>query len=512
MNLRRLLATCALLLAVPTLPAAAELDCPNISCARARIPQAPRGPERAGTEIERRAIESYLHRLDTSRSLMLDKESTDLGAKLTGVFENLQAGNYSQIMTVHERLIALQLASEAHAKALVADENFKLDETIEIRIDPDQRGYPKSEDERNELWRKLVHFQMSNYIGAGEKLPEAKRLLAYHRYELRNEATARAAAGDLLDLPRSVRHRARPALELSLARGGRGLPHLDVAVARGDRRGALGARRIPSSSGSSRRRGRMDRAGPEPNDKIIAVAEDGESVNIVDMPLREAVSLIRGKKGTKVHLTVLRQGDETQRFPLAIVRDKIDLAEQAASLRFETRERHGKPFKLAIIDRPRSTAIPIPASASAPTTSRSCSAGEGGEGRRPAARPLAQRRWPARARREDLGLLHPQGRGRRRAEPARLASVLSDRDERILYTGPMVVHVSRVGVGVGDPRRRAQGLHRAVITGDDHTFGKGTVQTVTPLPPGLGALKITTARFFRPGGQSTQNDGVASTW
>jgi carboxyl-terminal processing protease len=40
--------------------------------------------------------------------------------------------------------------------------------------------------------------------------------------------------------------------------------------------------------------------------------------------------------------------------------------------------------------------------------------------------------------------------------------------------------------------------------------GKGTVQTVTPLPPGLGALKITTARFFRPGGRSTQNDGVSS--
>jgi len=50
---------------------------------------------------------------------------------------------------------------------------------------------------------------------------------------------------------------------------------------------------------------------------------------------------------------------------------------------------------------------------------------------------------------------------------------------------------------------------RAVITGDDHTYGKGTVQTVTQLPPGQGALKITTALFFRPGGQSTQNDGVS---
>jgi hypothetical protein len=36
------------------------------------------------------------------------------------------------------------------------------------------------------------------------------------------------------------------------------------------------------------------------------------------------------------------------------------------------------------------------------------------------------------------------------------------------------------------------------------------VQSVFPLPPGLGALKVTTALFFRPGGASTQASGVAS--
>jgi hypothetical protein len=34
------------------------------------------------------------------------------------------------------------------------------------------------------------------------------------------------------------------------------------------------------------------------------------------------------------------------------------------------------------------------------------------------------------------------------------------------------------------------------------------VQTVSSLEPGLGALKITTAMFYRPGGKSTQHDGV----
>jgi carboxyl-terminal processing protease len=89
--------------------------------------------------------------------------------------------------------------------------------------------------------------------------------------------------------------------------------------------------------------------------------------------------------------------------------------------------------------------------------------------------------------------------------------VLADRDERILYTGPMVVHTSRLSASASEILAGALlDYRRAVITGDDHTFGKGTVQTVTPLHPGQGALKITTAMFFRPGGRSTQNDGVLS--
>jgi carboxyl-terminal processing protease len=87
--------------------------------------------------------------------------------------------------------------------------------------------------------------------------------------------------------------------------------------------------------------------------------------------------------------------------------------------------------------------------------------------------------------------------------------VLSDRDESILYSGPLVVHTSRVSASAAEILAGAlKDYKRAVITGDDHTFGKGTVQTVSSLAPGLGALKITTAMFYRPGGKSTQHGGV----
>src|SRR4029079_13855765 len=45
------------------------------------------------------------------------------------------------------------------------------------------------------------------------------------------------------------------------------------------------------------------------NDRIVAVAQDGkEPVDVVNMKLPKFVSMIRGPKGTKVHLTVVPAG------------------------------------------------------------------------------------------------------------------------------------------------------------------------------------------------------------
>jgi len=495
-------------------PAAAELDCPSISQLTGEFRKQHVSQSALGAESEQRAIESYLQRLDTSRSLMLESEVAELRGKLAGIFERLRAGDCAQIAAVHESLTAHQALSEVHAKELMADEGFALDENVEIKIDPDERGYPKSEDERKDLWRRLVHFQMSNYLSAGEKLAEAKRLLA-HRYELRTKRLRELPQSEIFSVfldsfataldphsnylsPEAVED-FRISMSLSLE---------GIGVALSERDGYSVVEHIIPGGAADR----LEK-GLEPNDKIIGVAEDGgDAVNIVDMPLREAVSLIRGKKGTKVHLTVLRQGDETQRFPLAIVRDKIDLAEQAASLRFETRERNGKPFKLAIIDLPSFYGDSNPGQrqctddvekllaqvleAGADGLLLDLSRNGGG---------LLEHAVKISGffihKGEVVGVQNARGQ----------LSVLSDRDERMLYTGPMVVHVSRVSASASEILAGAlKDYHRAVITGDDHTFGKGTVQTVTPLPPGLGALKITTARFFRPGGHSTQNDGVAS--
>lgn len=52
-----------------------------------------------------------------------------------------------------------------------------------------------------------------------------------------------------------------------------------------------------------------------------------------------------------------------------------------------------------------------------------------------------------------------------------------------------------------------QDNHRATIVGT-RSFGKGSVQTILPMGPSVGALRLTTARYYTPSGQSIQAKGI----
>jgi carboxyl-terminal processing protease len=194
------------------------------------------------------------------------------------------------------------------------------------------------------------------------------------------------------------------------------------------------------------------------------------------------------------------------------VRDTIDLAEEAAKLRFEQREVGDKKLKLAILELPSFYGDPNP-------------------GKRQCTKDVARLLHQVKQEKADglvldlskngggllphavtvSGFFLRQGeivgvkdaRGRRQE--------LKDRDEEILYSGPLVVHTSRASASAAEILAGAlKDYRRAVMAGDEHTFGKGTVQTVVKYPRGRseGAIQVTTAFFFRPGGKSTQHGGV----
>ena len=97
--------------------------------------------------------------------------------------------------------------------------------------------------------------------------------------------------------------------------------------------------------------------------------------------------------------------------------------------------------------------------------------------------------------------------------------VLSDEDPSVLWDGPLVILVNELSASASEILAAAmQDYKRAIIIGSKQTYGKGTVQNVIDLNRWLrsnefgdvGALKLTTQKFYRVNGGSTQLEGVKS--
>jgi len=465
--------------------------------------------------VRSRAVETYLERLDPQRLLYLDAEQQRLAERLEEAFLEVRSGECTKLRAIHEDATARTREQEAFVRRFVGRDDYQVDTNAEIVLDPEKRGWPKTKEQRDAWLRALIHFQASNFLAGGETLPEARERLI-HRYELRTRRIVELDREDLysgyldalanaLDphssyLTQDALDDFQIQMELSLE---------GIGVALSDRDGyAVVEQIIPG--------GAADRiTALQPQDRIIAVGEDGKDpVDIIDLPLRDVVRLIRGRKGTRVHLTVLREADKVERFQVAILRDKINLEEQAAKLRFETLEVGKKKLKLAVLELPSFYGD-----------------GDGDPSKRQGSRDV--KRLLEQAKREKAhGVLLDLSRngGGLLDDAVRISGcfvrqggivavqsseermrVLEDPDDGVIWPGPLVVLTSRVSASASEILAGAmKDYRRAVLVGDAHTFGKGTVQSLIPLRTGLGALKITTGLFFRPGGAATQHEGVAA--
>lgn len=462
-------------------------------------------------EIHARSADTFLRRRDPQRSLIDKSEAESLRQRLESGFKNLFRGNCAQLLATHNDFISYHERGQAEVKTFLSSPDYQIDRNASLVLDPKERERPEDTDSRQRLLETLTHFQVSNFLADGQSLEDAKRRVI-HRYELR---TRRLRDLDESQLLSSLLNAFSSSLDphssylssddLEDFRIGMQLSLEGIGVSLSERDGyAVVEQVIPG--------GAADRLKIlKPQDKIIAVAEENAvPVDVIDMTLRDIVRLIRGKKGSTVTLTVLRKVDETKRFTISIVRDKIDLEQQAAKIRIETIHRNEMKYRMAVLELPSFY-------------------GDRDSKKRLSSRDVRGLLGSLEGKGID-GLLFDLSRNGGGLledaieisgfflEEADIVAVKDNRNRRhifedpdpeILFSGPMVVLVSRASASAAEILAGAlRDYDRAVIVGDHRTFGKGTVQSVFPLKPGLGALRVTTALFFRPGGISTQKTGV----
>jgi carboxyl-terminal processing protease len=279
--------------------------------------------------------------------------------------------------------------------------------------------------------------------------------------------------------------------------------------------------------------GAADREGSlKPKDKVVGVGEglSGPIEDVVDMKLNDVVKKIRGKRGTVVRLEVISAKDN-ERKTYTITRDRIELKDSEA--RSEIIERgkksDGTPYRIGVIHLP-SFYMDMERAQMGFSNYKSAT--------RDVRRLLEQfNTQKVDAVVVDLrlngggslteavslsGLFIDNGPVVQVKGPDGRIDVYKD-DPGMVWQGPLVVMINKFSASASEIFAGAiQDYGRGIVVGDHATHGKGTVQQLINLGEGLlnfrldagqdkfGALKLTIQQFYRPGGDSTQNRGVAS--
>lgn len=257
------------------------------------------------------------------------------------------------------------------------------------------------------------------------------------------------------------------------------------------------------------------------NDRIIAVAQgDSEFVDVKYLKLQKIVDMIRGEKGTTVRIKIIPAEDPASKKIIAIVRDEVPLKEKLANAELlVTPPDLGKTLRVGWINLSNFYADmengTVSTSADVERLLRRLmkekidglvlDLRDNGGGSLDEAIKLT-------------GLFVPAGPVVQAKDWRGSITWRDCENDKPVYDGPMIVLTNKASASASEILAAAlQDYRRALIVGDQSTFGKGTVQTILPVErympffsdkKNAGELKVTIQKFYRIAGGSTQLKGV----
>ncbi len=481
-------------------------------------------------EIAGRWFSIFLEALDPMKVYFLQSDVDAFLQKRESLDDLVKRGDVSFAYEVYNRFLErvdsrLPLVEKFLSEPL----DFTVDESIVV--DRDSTDWAKSEAEAVDNWRKRIKYDL--LVQKMEKTPpeEAKDKLL-RRYKSFSKRMHQMTADELLETYLT-------SLTSSLD------PHTSFMSPGTLENFEIGMRLQLDGIGASLKAedgyttvaeivpgGAADRDGRlKKKDRVIGVGQgtDGEIVDVVDMNLNEVVKLIRGKRGTIVRLKVIPVG-QTAPKEYDITRAKIELKDsEARGELIETgKKADGTPWRIGYVNLPsfymdmagarqgqadyksstRDTKRLIDDFRTKGVDCIVLDLRNNGGGSLPEAISLT-------------GLFIDTGPVVQIKDADKRVQQYDDVDAGVSWDGPLVVLTNKFSASASEIVAGAiQDYGRGLVIGDSAAITKGTVQSLLdlgrqlfqrlPNAPSLGAIKITMQQFYRPGGLSTQLEGVKS--
>ncbi|MEP5566684.1 MAG: carboxy terminal-processing peptidase [Halioglobus sp.] len=470
-------------------------------------------------DLSSQHLDAYINSLDGSKMFLTAADIEEFQQYRTVMDDQLPEGNLDAGFAIFNRFqdrLRTRLESiNENLPEMVAAMDFTIDEYYDL--DTEDRTWATEQSELDERWRKHLKNQVLSLRLAdkpAEEIPETlgrrytnqlKRVKQYN-----NQDVFQIYANALTELydPHtnyfSPRRSENFNINMSLSLEGIG------AVLQAEDEYTKVARLVP--------KGPADKQGDlEPSDKIVGVGqgEDGEIEDVVGWRLDEVVELIRGPKDSTVRLQVIpgKSKATDERKTITIVRNKVKLEEQSAQKEILEIPNGDSTLKVGVIDIP-AFYIDFEAMRRGDKDYKSTTRDvkillkelqeEGVDGlvvdlRNNGGGSLQEAN-------ELTGLFIEYGPTVQIRHSSRRVWRDGKRLKSDYYEGPLVVLINRLSASASEIFAGAiQDYERGIIVGD-RSFGKGTVQTLSPLTE--GQLKITESKFYRISGDSTQHRGV----
>ncbi len=479
-------------------------------------------------ELSERTLNNLIYSMDPGKYYFYKKDVDELMKHKYKIDDYVNSRNYEFVyhaFALYKK--RFQETMDLMEKLLTLKYDFQKDETL--LVDREKTEYAVTPEDMKERWRKNIKLQLLNYMSVTKNIEEAKNKLR-KKYKISRKRI------DELDQDRMLSIFAN-AFSMALDPHSNYLTpedHEDFMISTNLKLEGIGVM-LRSEDGfvlveSIIPGGAADKLPKnmqlKPNDKIVAVAQAaGEPVDVIDMDLRDVVKKIRGKQGTEVRLTVLRKTDEKgeqRRLIVPIIREVIKLEDKAAKSEIIFIKRGGREVPIGYLKLP-SFYLDFDAIQRGDPNSRSSSNDVKNElnvlikkGVKGLIIDLRGNPGGALDEARDIaGLFIDQGpilqiKGRSRFGRGYAVFDMQDNDPGEYYSGPLVVLVDKFSASASEIFAGAiKDYKRGLILGPTSTFGKGTVQNYMKLDDGKkGAMKVTTAIFYQPGGTSNHLDGI----